>query len=89
MHPRHYAPRTPVILGAPPGEGCGAYLWLTRPLPAARAVAMPREAHAYAASLYATLHEVDAEKLDFIAIEFPPDEPAWEGVRDRLRRAAN
>jgi L-threonylcarbamoyladenylate synthase len=89
MHPRHYAPRTRVVLGVPPGEGSGAYLWLTRPLPAARSVAMPRNVDRYAASLYATLHELDAEKLDFIAIEPPPEEPAWEGVRDRLRRSAS
>jgi L-threonylcarbamoyladenylate synthase len=88
MHARHYSPRTRVILGDPPGEGRGAHLWLTRATSAARSIQMPRDAKVYAAALYATLHSLDREGLDWIAIELPPDGPAWEGVRDRLRRAA-
>jgi L-threonylcarbamoyladenylate synthase len=88
MHARHYSPRTPVILGAPPESGRGAYLWFRRPAEATRAIKMPREASEYAATLYATLHELDAEGLDWIAIEPPPDGPEWAGVRDRLSRAA-
>ena len=88
MHERHYAPRTRVILGAPPAEGRGAYLWRTRELAAARPVHMPQEAEAYAAMLYAQLHGLDAAGLDWIAIEPPPEDQEWAAIRDRLRRAA-
>jgi len=83
MHPRHYRPRTPLVLlesGAAPPAGRGACLRLGREMPA--------EPLAYAAALYETLHRLDAEGLDWIAVERPPDTPEWAGVRDRLRRAA-
>ena len=35
-----------------------------------------------------TLHRLDAERLDWIAVELPPETPEWAGVCDRLRRAA-
>jgi L-threonylcarbamoyladenylate synthase len=89
MHPRHYSPRTPLLLGAPPAVGRGAHLFLTRPGTAARTVGMPREARAYAAALYATLHTLDSEGFDWVAVEMPPDTPEWAGVRDRLTRAAS
>jgi L-threonylcarbamoyladenylate synthase len=88
MHPRHYAPRTRVVVGDPPASGRGAHLYLTQPGAAAQVIGMPREAHEYAAVLYATLHRLDAEGLDWIAIEPPPEGPEWAGVRDRLSRAA-
>ncbi len=88
MHERHYSPRTRVILGEPPRDGRGAYLWRTRELPAARLVRMPEDAEAYAAVLYAQLHALDAAGLDWIAIEPPPEDQEWVAIRDRLRRAA-
>ena len=75
QHPRHYSPRTPIILGPPPDTGRGARLdldWL------------PGDA----ARLYGLLHELDREGYDWIAVELPPDTPEWAGVRDRLVRAA-
>ncbi len=39
-------------------------------------------------SLYETLHRLDAQHPDWIAVERPPDTPEWAGVLDRLRRAA-
>ena len=51
-------------------------------------IAMPTEAAAYAALLYAALHELDAAALDRIIVDLPPDEEAWQAVRDRLRRGA-
>jgi L-threonylcarbamoyladenylate synthase len=79
MHERHYRPRTPVVL-LRDGEA----------LPAGRGVKaeMPADPRAYAAVLYETLHRLDAEGLDWIAIDRPPDAPEWAGVLDRLRRAA-
>ncbi|WP_420128705.1 L-threonylcarbamoyladenylate synthase [Longimicrobium sp.] len=51
-------------------------------------VRMPDDPAAYAARLYAALHELDDAGCDVILIDPPPDAPAWAGVRDRLRRAA-
>jgi L-threonylcarbamoyladenylate synthase len=49
---------------------------------------MPREAEAYASRLYRVLHELDGEGLDFIGVEAVPAGSRWDGVRDRIRRAA-
>jgi len=88
LHPRHYSPRTPLILGPPP-EGRGAYVWWNRALPAARAVQMPAVAAGYGARLYAVLHELDEESWDWIAVEPPPEYVSWAAIADRLRRAAS
>jgi L-threonylcarbamoyladenylate synthase len=83
MHPRHYRPATRLYLlgpGEQPTEGRGAWLRMGREMPA-----NPLE---YAAVLYETLHRLDAEHLDWIAVERPPETPEWAGVLDRLRRAA-
>jgi L-threonylcarbamoyladenylate synthase len=83
MHLRHYRPATPLYLlrcGDPPPEGRGAWLRMGRE--------MPCEPLAYAAVLYQTLHRLDTQQLDWIAVEPPPDAPEWAGVLDRLRRAA-
>ena len=52
------------------------------------AVAMPRDAGAYAERLYATMWELDGAS-DVVVVEEPPEGDAWEAVRDRLRRAAS
>lgn len=92
MHERHYSPHTELLLvtaeEGPPKKGNGAFLYLTEPRLAARVVAMPRDAAGYAQRLYDVLHQEDAKRWDWIAVELPPDEPAWAGIRDRLRRAA-
>jgi L-threonylcarbamoyladenylate synthase len=83
MHPRHYRPRTPLVLlaaGDPAPTGRGKWLRLGREMPA--------EPAAYAATLYAALHRLDAQGLDWIAVERPPDTPEWAGVLDRLTRAS-
>ncbi len=49
---------------------------------------MPDTPELYARLLYATLYMLDAKKIDAIVCELPPDEPAWSGIKDRLRRAA-
>ena len=49
---------------------------------------MPETADAAAHDLFAALRTLDASGAQQIWIESPPDEPAWEGVRDRLQRAA-
>jgi L-threonylcarbamoyladenylate synthase len=80
QNPRHYSPRTPIILGHPPTEGRGVHLDLN---------SMPNNAAAYAERLYRLLHDLDRERYDWISIELPPDTPEWAGVRDRLARAAH
>ena len=49
---------------------------------------MPDDADATAQQLFAVLREFDAQGVSLIWIETPPDTPAWEGVRDRINRAA-
>jgi L-threonylcarbamoyladenylate synthase len=83
MHPRHYRPRTRLVLlqqGELAPEGRGAILRI--------GIEMPDDPRAYAAALYGTLHDLDAQGLDWIAAEIPPGTPEWAGVVDRLRRAA-
>ncbi len=80
QHPKHYSPKTRVILGPAPGTGIGAIL---------NSANMPSDAHEYARRLYGLLHELDAKGLDWIAIEPPPELPEWAGIRDRLVRASS
>jgi L-threonylcarbamoyladenylate synthase len=49
---------------------------------------MPGDAALAAHELFADLRELDAHGVAQIWVEAPPDEPAWDGVRDRLLRAA-
>jgi L-threonylcarbamoyladenylate synthase len=58
--------------------------------PSARVIRrrMPDDAAATAQQLFAVLREFDAQGVRLIWIETPPDTADWEGVRDRLQRAA-
>jgi L-threonylcarbamoyladenylate synthase len=49
---------------------------------------MPDDAAETARQLFAVLREFDAAGVKLIWIETPPDAPEWDGVRDRLHRAA-
>ena len=49
---------------------------------------MPHDPAAAAQELFATLRSLDDAGVRLIWIETPPDTPDWEGVRDRLQRAA-
>lgn len=68
-----YSPRQPWV----PGAGTRWHWW-----------AMPADADAAARSLFATLRAIDDSGAPTIWVEAPPDTPDWEGVSDRLRRAA-
>lgn len=92
--PAHYAPRTPLQLvdagalrtrTAKPGE-----LWLTWSLeaPAGAGLRLPGEAAGYAQALYAALRSLDERGAHLLCVEQPPPTPEWDGVRDRLHRAA-
>jgi L-threonylcarbamoyladenylate synthase len=49
---------------------------------------MPTAAAVAAHDLFAALHDFDAEGVGLIWVETPPADAAWDGVRDRLQRAA-
>ena len=49
---------------------------------------MPDDAAAAARQLFAVLRAFDADGAKLIWVETPPGGPEWEGVRDRLQRAA-
>lgn len=49
---------------------------------------MPDDAAAAAQQLFAVLRDFDAQGVHLIWVETPPESGDWEGVRDRLTRAA-
>jgi L-threonylcarbamoyladenylate synthase len=49
---------------------------------------IPHDAEAYARALYGELHLCDERGAVCIVVEAPPDTPEWQGIADRLRRAA-
>lgn len=100
----HYAPRTPLALVpteqltaltqqlAAQGKRF-ALMHYTDTGSRAGAVAVARlplsaEPQAYAHALYATLRTLDAKSCELILVEQPPQDVRWQGVNDRLRRAA-
>jgi L-threonylcarbamoyladenylate synthase len=97
----HYAPRAKVrlmdakqlraafqVLG---DDAKHIALYARTPIEAARGTPkrrMPDNAAAAAQELFAVLRELDATGVRLIWVETPPDGPEWDGVRDRLGRAA-
>lgn len=83
----HYAPQTPVVLITSSG--------LQATIEALQAkhkqIALLRcdaDASLYAHELYAKLRALDQQGADLILVEQPPQDAAWQGVNDRLRRAS-
>jgi len=93
MHAKHYSPRTRLLLskiGEVPHAGRGVYLRIARdPEDGCDVRQMPTNPQEYAQAIYGTLHDLDAARYDWIAVEHPPVTSAWEAVVDRLRRAAH
>ena len=97
----HYAPRTPVVLlerdalaaalARLAAAGRRAALIVTdAALAAGNAhLTLAGQPEGYAQRLYAALREMDAVGADVIIVEMPPQDAAWTGVNDRLRRAAH
>lgn len=98
----HYAPNAPVrlmdsqalqtaldLLGAD-AAGIAIYSRAIMKTPSANVIRrrMPADAAETARQLFAVLREFDAQGVRLIWVETPPDGPEWEGVRDRLQRAA-
>jgi L-threonylcarbamoyladenylate synthase len=71
--------------------GLAVYSRTVRPQGATGTVmhrAMPQDAALAAQELFSVLRDLDARGARLIWVEQPPDTPEWEGVRDRLQRAA-
>ena len=98
----HYAPRTPVALidadrlPATLGQlhSAGRRVALIRRTVAdtpdiVAQLQLPATPDGYAHDLYAALRSMDAAGADLILIESPPTANEWQGVNDRLRRAAH
>ena len=91
--PAHYQPHTPTRLWHPNEEfsNCSSKTGLfafQKPkgfegffIPA------PSQPDAYAQTLYASLRNLDAAKLQYILIQAPPEDLEWEAINDRLQRA--
>jgi L-threonylcarbamoyladenylate synthase len=94
----HYAPRLPLELVASANvaerlavdtDRTALLAFTPPPVTLHLFVQAPTDPAAYAHRLYATLRELDASGASRIVVEAPPaGDPAWEGVLDRLRRAA-
>jgi L-threonylcarbamoyladenylate synthase len=98
----HYAPRTPVALVALDQwqptlqvlQAAGRRVAVMRrqapSAPAAVAeLEMPVSPEGYAHDLYAALRRLDVAAAEVILVEAPPPDSAWQGINDRLRRAAH
>lgn len=97
----HYAPSTPVALVQPEQlaaimnrlSSAGrrfALIRRTQPLaPAVAQTAMPMFPDGYAHDLYAALRAMDGAGADIILVESLPADDEWQGINDRLRRAAH
>jgi len=95
----HYAPHTPVALVAPEqlagllsqltaGGHQVALIHRTAAIAAHASAAMPADADHYAHDLYAALRDMDHKGADVIVVESLPQTAEWQGINDRLRRAA-
>ncbi|MGI9153920.1 MAG: L-threonylcarbamoyladenylate synthase, partial [Rubrivivax sp.] len=82
-------PQRDVVAQARAGAGISVYsrTALTCP-PGVFHRTMPAHPAQAAHELFAVLREFDAQKVRQIWVEAPPEGPEWDGVRDRLQRAA-
>lgn len=53
-----------------------------------KGLALPATPPEYAHGLYASLRALDAEDVNLLLVEAPPEGPGWEAIHDRLRRSA-
>lgn len=72
----------------PPGTCVVAHSHPPAPVGFRRVALIPNDAEAFARALYSELHQCDATGARWIAVEAPPEDPAWSGIADRLARAA-
>ena len=98
----HYAPRTPLALVdtdqlpelmqhlTAQGRRFALMHYSDIAVQSGAAVRLPLSAdpQAYAHALYATLRTLDEKSCELILVEQPPQDERWQGVNDRLHRAA-
>ena len=97
----HYAPRTPVALIDPDrlddvlhqlalsGKTAAIICCAADTFPGVNARRkLPATPEGYAHELYAALRAMDMVRADVILVESPPNNASWQGINDRLRRAA-
>ena len=78
-----------VLAGGRPPQGLAVYSRSVRQAPAGVLLrVMPDQAGEVAHELFAVLRDFDARGARLVWVETPPPGPAWDGVRDRLSRAA-
>lgn len=92
---RHYAPEAQVVIAAPETRDMfsSKRVGLIRigggpPVVDAFVVDLPAQPRGYARHLYDALHSCDDAGCQFIIVEPPPRNDAWEAIWDRLRRAS-
>ena len=88
QHSKHYSPKARLRLGSPEEAKGSAYLWWAVAREAEFSVRMPKDPDRYGAMLYDTLHRADSLGVREIVVEPVPFGGDWDGIRDRLARAA-
>lgn len=98
----HYAPHTPVVLVD--GEQLNEVLQKLHEhgsrvalmqhdaevhIPVLARIALPANPAGFAYALYAALRAMDDVNADVIVVQTPPTDETWNGINDRLRRAAH
>lgn len=99
---KHYSPRAKLIVmdwkndtdlkARLPHPALGTHVIAHTRIPSAEGFAgmsvLPRDAAAFARSIYAELHRCDEAGAEVILVEALPNQPEWRGVADRLTRAS-
>jgi len=98
----HYAPHTPVALIVTEeldakiqqllADGQHIAVMQYSQIPMSGLIAqciLPNEPTGYAYDLYSALRALDTAGADLILVEKPPTNAGWDGINDRLRRAAH
>lgn len=98
--PQHYAPRTPLKIMAvkelldevkalkAAGKEVAVLSFKSAPISNKQWISVERFPEHYAHTLYRNLRKLDSLGADLILVEEPPESSEWEGIRDRLSRAA-
>ena len=94
----HYAPRTRMLivgsselnstLTTHAGKSVAVLSFSPARMPNTLHWRASHEARVYAHNMYAHLRAMDTSGCELLIVEAPPEGPAWDGINDRLRRAA-
>jgi L-threonylcarbamoyladenylate synthase len=83
----HYAPQTPLVLIASESVASTTAALQAKQRQVA-CLCITTDPQTYARDLYAQLRRLDQLGADVILVEQPPSHAEWQGINDRLRRAA-